>query len=133
MDVPVLQRGGDQPAGAADNEIGQGSPEPGAVDPPGRVGRDRQCPGRPVKVAFTQVMKSSMSVFMSVAERAWAVEARRLPGLAMLAGNSSVPGTFASSRRDGGVHRLHHHPWAAGVAAHAGLGLAVVALASAAR
>ncbi|MDA8303537.1 MAG: hypothetical protein M0005_18805 [Actinomycetota bacterium] len=40
--MAVLQGGGDEAAGAADDEIGQGVAEAGGVDVAGRVGRDRR-------------------------------------------------------------------------------------------
>ncbi len=46
-DVAVLEGGGDQPAGPADDEVGQGAAQACAVDPAGRVGLDRRCPGGP--------------------------------------------------------------------------------------
>jgi hypothetical protein len=51
VNVGVSERCGDQAAGAADDEVGQGAAEPGGVDVAGRVGRDRRTAAGAVEAA----------------------------------------------------------------------------------
>jgi hypothetical protein len=62
VDVAVLKRRGDQVPRLANDEMGQGAAEPAAEDRP--AGMAAALP-RAAKLAFTQLMKSSISTVMA--------------------------------------------------------------------